>query len=265
MSKYTTEVRFICETKAGLLESKGFNNVNDIITLARPNIFTFSYPIFDDNYKPTLETKILKHYYTREIGFETVGLWLLNLDRKLNEIMPYYNQLYASELLMNGINPLHDIDYTKEHEGEAEDLSTGTIGDSGTQVRSVTDTHSNQRTLNTTKTDDTTEKFSDTPQGALTGLSSDNYLTSAKMTHATMTEGGTITDAYNGSISGRDTNTNTRTLNTALNNTNSYLEHIVGKSAGTSYAKLLDELRKTFLNIDMQIIKDLDILFMGLW
>ena len=47
MSKYTTEIRFICETKAGLVESAGYLSTKDIITKARPLIFDFDYPIFD--------------------------------------------------------------------------------------------------------------------------------------------------------------------------------------------------------------------------
>lgn len=265
MSKYTTQLRFICEEKAHMTESMSYNYVGRIIESARPYIFSFDYPIFDSAYKQTLETKILKHFYTREIGFETVGLWQLNLDMKMNEIMPYYNKLYNSELLMANINPFHDMDYTKQHEGEGEDLSTGTIGDVESITRSRTEDTTNVRTLNDGSTTSSTEKFSDTPQGGLTGLTSDNYLTSAKITSGTTTNSGTITDDLDRSISDSDSIRNTKTLNTALNSTDSYLEHIVGKSAGTSYAKLLDELRNTFLNIDMRIIKDLDILFMGLW
>ena len=97
MSNYTTEVRYICEAKAGLTESAGQNSVNEIIAASLSSIFNFNFPIFDEQYRSVLETKILKHYYTREIAFESVGLWQLKLDTKLNEIMPYYNQLYESE------------------------------------------------------------------------------------------------------------------------------------------------------------------------
>ena len=99
MSKYTTQLRFICETEAGLTESQGFGKVNEIIDKARIKIFDFPYPIFDEAYKQTLETKILKHYYLREIGTETYGLWKLFLSNKMNEIMPYYNKLYETEKL----------------------------------------------------------------------------------------------------------------------------------------------------------------------
>lgn len=118
MSKYTTEVRFICETEAGYLESKGFNTIDDILTIAAPKVFNFDFPIFDENYRLPLEKKILRHYYTREISEETVGLWKLRLQDRLCMIMPYYNQLYESELIQ--FNPLYDVDVTTTHTGEAE-------------------------------------------------------------------------------------------------------------------------------------------------
>lgn len=111
MSKYTTEVRFICETAAGRTESAGYTDLLDILEAGRRYIFSFTYPIFDERYRGVLENKILKHYYTREIGEETVGLWKLRLDARMNEIMPFYNKLYESELLE--FNPLYDVDYTR--------------------------------------------------------------------------------------------------------------------------------------------------------
>ena len=62
MSSYTTEIRFICEELSGFNESKGYADIEEIISLARPKIFDFNYPIFDENYKSVLETKILKHF-----------------------------------------------------------------------------------------------------------------------------------------------------------------------------------------------------------
>ena len=47
MSKYTTEVRFICETLAGYKDSQGYDKVENIIMNSRDKIFDFEYPIFD--------------------------------------------------------------------------------------------------------------------------------------------------------------------------------------------------------------------------
>lgn len=123
MSKYTTEVRFLCESLTGHTESVGFNDTNTVIEEAAHYIFDFNYPLFDPAYKLVLEKKILRHYYTREIGEETYGLWKLRLEDRLNVIMPYYNQLYASELL--SFNPFYDVDLTTEHAGTDEGVVSG--------------------------------------------------------------------------------------------------------------------------------------------
>ena len=57
-----------------------------------------NYPIFDENYRETLNNNILNHYYENEIGFETASLFRFYLNQKLNEIMPYYNELQKPTL-----------------------------------------------------------------------------------------------------------------------------------------------------------------------
>ena len=88
MSSYTTELKTICESYAGFSDIAVYDNIDSIIAKALPKLFNFNFPIFNESYRITLETKIIKHYYTREISEETVGLWKLRLDSKLNEIMP---------------------------------------------------------------------------------------------------------------------------------------------------------------------------------
>lgn len=114
MSVYTTQVKNICEQACGF-PSHGFDDVNRVIQAAIPHVFSFDFPIFDEEYRNVLCTKILRHYYTREIGEETVGLWKLRLQTKLCEIMPYYNQLYLSERLK--FDPFVNGDYTIAHSG----------------------------------------------------------------------------------------------------------------------------------------------------
>lgn len=223
MSKYTTEVRYICETFSGLDESKGCFNINEIIEQSRSKIFSFDYPIFDEKYRGVLETKILKHYYTREIGLETVGLWLHKLDVKMNEIMPYYNQLYNSCLLE--FNPFYNTDFTTKR-----DIKTNEKGNSKDETNSTTKEW---------------ELYSDTPQGSVKNLENETYLT-----NATKNTG------------------NGNTLNkgeTNVDNVQDYLETVKGKVGGENYSSLLEQYRKTFLNIDMMIIDDLSDLFMNIW
>lgn len=271
MSVYTTQVRFICEAEAGLKKSVGYDDVNTVIQNAIPKIFNFSWPIFDESYRNVLETKILKHYYTREIGLETYGLWKLKLDTKLNEIMPYYNQLYKSALLE--FNPLYDVDITRNHTGK----KTGTEalkGNVNINGQVLVDNHGNVNTTDDTTVANTTtseniDKFSATPQGAIDNLRNDKYLTNARMVNDTNTSNGTTTgrtDTSTDSTTDTTTNTTTTTNNsTTINNTEDYLETVKGKQGTQSYASLIMEFRETFLNIDMMVIEDLGELFMNIW
>lgn len=291
MSKYTTEVRFICETAAGLRESEGLSSVKQILTAAVPKVFDFDFPIFDESYRNVLETKILRHYYTREIGLETVGLWKLKLETKLNEIMPYYNQLYKSELLE--FNPFYDVDLTRDHKLTREETATqkGTVNtteDSNTDESTMQDTTSDSTINNTTGstseenatgTKTHYDKYSDTPQGSLQNVQNDTYLTNARMINDSDTQTGKTTvngtdeskgnttsntNAETSSETRRDIDVNS-TNNRDLNSLDDYLEHVKGKNGGASYSALLKEFRETFLNIDMMIIDELAELFFNLW
>ena len=271
MSKYTTEVRFICETAAGLTESDGYNKVSDIIEAARPNIFDFDYPIFDNSYKQTIETKILKHYYTREIGSETVGLWRLWLDRRMNEIMPYFNQLYESARLE--FQPFYDVDYTRSGT-DAEDMSESGQSSSTNSGSDVTTTTGNQSgTSNATNTGrsngNSWDYYSDTPQGSVQNIENKTYLTNARNNTDEVSSSGSATET----TSGTNNETSTLAHGHKINDTDSrtrdtdreHTETVRGKMGGASYSAMLKEYRETFLNIDMQVIEALSDLFMKLW
>lgn len=279
MSKYTTELRFICEQIAGRTESAPYGSVTNIIEAARPVIFHFSYPIFDEDYKPVLETKILKHFYTREIGEEVVGLWRLRLNETMNRIMPYYNKLYESELIE--FNPLYDVNITRD--GTREGESSGTNSRTGTTTDSSTTTIDQDTTNSSTQVTDqeTTSSnnqlhwdlYSDTPQGAITRVDNNTYLTEARKNTAADTGSGTLDDTT--TVTGSGTNDQTTTFSGSGRTTDSgstsgttaeeYLEHVVGKQGSGSYSKMIEEYRNTFLRIDDMILEELEPLFMQLW
>lgn len=75
-----------------------------------------------------LNTKILNHYRFYEIGQETVGRWLFELEIALNEIMPRYNQLFYSA--DQDFNPIYNVDYEKTISGS--DSSTSSSSSSNT-------------------------------------------------------------------------------------------------------------------------------------
>ena len=299
MSKYTTELRFICETEAGYNQSQGYKKVNEILTAAAPKIFDFDFPIYDENYRLALETKILKHYYTREISEETYGLWKLRLDTALNEIMPYYNQLYKSAILE--FNPLYDVDvqrtYTKvldgtesgTSSGKGKGSATGKSNDTTKTTREATSTNANSgnKSMSTEQTEESTknhtDKYSDTPQGALTNVVAGKYLTNARIiddtesatlnktdseTHSDTT---TITDkdsTKNETASENSTTSETETSNSSnkkIDNTETYIETVRGKQGTTDYSEMIMKFRDTLINTDIIVIDALSPLFFTLY
>lgn len=238
MSKYTTELRFVCETLAGLSESEGFNSVDTIIENSYTKLFDFDFPIFDEEYRPVLEKKIIRHFYTREIGQETVGLFKLKLQTKLCDIMDYYNQLYRSALL--DIDPLTDVSYEKsgsssESESTLSSLSTSETGSSST--------------MNSTSMWD---MYQDTPQNALAGVENLQYLTNATL------------DKSKSDGSASSNNEIASTGKGSRDDKRSYLEKFKGYR-NSNPSKLLSDYRETFLNIDLMVIGELEELFMQLW
>lgn len=236
MSKYTTQVRFICETSAMLTESSMFNDIEDILNKSWSKIFS-DFPIFDELYRAELCKKILRHYYTREICCETVGRWKLFLSDKMKNIMPYYNQLYQSELLK--IQPFVSLAKSVTHDGRGSESKT---------------TNRNGTNTSASRTDGSTNTwsyYSDTPQGGITGLESNDYLTNA---------------THNSGMDGTSSSLNATTTDTESgsgNRSDTYVDKILGYEGNQS--EMLLKFRETFLNIDMMIIDELKDLFFTIY
>lgn len=250
MSKYTTEVRYICETYAGLTASVGYADIEKTIQAAIPKIFDFEFPIFDESYRNVLETKILRHYYTREIGLETVALWKFKLYTKLNEIMPYYNKLYKSELI--DFNPLYDVELTTQNDTTSnqnnEKTSTSNresgntthtettrdvnVSDERSSFRDIdrdddtsqTAEGQNSTNIGTTSTENKQNMYSDTPQGAITDLQTGKYLTNATLDTGTTT----------GTSSTTSTDNNTVTTNSSSSSTDDFSEDYTSDTKDSS-------------------------------
>lgn len=287
MAKYTTEVRTICESKAGYEESKGANNVDTVINLAWDKIFTTNCTFFDNEYKPVLCKKILKHYYRREIGAETVGLWTLWMNTKLEEIMPYYNQLYNSELIE--FDPMTNMNLTKtgntagtENTAESNTLSRETTAEDGGRrtesgsSNATSEASSDATTLNSDTTNHT-DAYSDTPQGSISNVNNNAYLTNYRKIFDEVDTSRHDQSSYEDESSETTSKTinygKTNELNTdesrqkagTLNSTEQYIESVIGNNGSWNFSKLLQDFRDTFLNIDMMVINEFKDLFMGLW
>lgn len=106
------------------------------------NVGLSNYPIFDDDHREVLNSKILRRYWMEEIGVETAELWRFNIETHMMEMMPYYNELYKSTLIE--FDPLKTIDVkntgqsesTRSATSESDTDSDSTSGSKGRAVNS---------------------------------------------------------------------------------------------------------------------------------
>lgn len=144
-------IKDIVDNYSMLSESK---KIDDKLDYARGYVFDFDYPIIDEVTKKRIEIAILKHYYFREIAFETVGIFKIKLNDRLNLIMSRYNALYQKQDL--SLSPYINS-YMQEN---------------GTSTSTNTSDTNNENWQTT----------SDTPQGILEDLKQGNYSSMAVYT-----------------------------------------------------------------------------------
>ena len=283
MSKYTTEVRYICEVAAGLTESVGFDKVWDVLSddTVKKVFENITFPIFDESYRVPLEKKILLHYYTREIGLETVGLWKLKMTSKLNDIMPYYNQLYESARI-EGLDFFETADYSETIEGirkanntrDFDETRTGKSSGNSKSDRTTGDSSSSSSKSNGHNiTADTPQaKIGDIEGTETTGDVTTNKDATIFASSYDKSEAGTeTTSSTNGSdVLEQNESSNsegsTKSKNTEVESTDeNKTRSVKGRYGSMSTAAMLKEMRETFLNIDAMIIEELSPLFMNLW
>lgn len=176
--------------------------------------------------KEKLAKKILDHYYMREIGFETPALFKHYAKVEMNEIMEEYAPLIYSASIK--YDPLVNVDFT-----ESFNRNTSSNG------ASVSSSSSSGSSLGVN---------SDTPQGQISKEAILNG-TYASSTGATESEN-SIND----------------NVNTASSSEEGYTKKIKGNSGVSATAqKMIEQYRDNIRAIDREIIKKLNILFMGLY
>lgn len=206
-------------------------------------VFTFPYDFYTDHpqIKSEFERKFIQHYFFHEIGCETVMRWKVMLQSKLNMIMPYYKQLYESELRTKEIDFMLNKDLVEEFTREL----TGTQNTNDT-----TTSHTNQ---------------------------SENHKGSSQSKNSSIHDGVSsvkLQDGYLTGVMGDDTSsTGTTSVSGSAqltgNRDNRELETTRLKSQGnigvTSSAELLAKWRSVMINIDQLIIEECRSLFMQVY
>lgn len=207
MSSYTLELRHLHETY------KVFN-------------FDYDFYIDSDVIKSNFEKKFIDEYYFNEIGMETVARFQHRLKTRLNKIMPYYKQLYQTELRSNEIDFMLNKDlvetFERSLESDSNSLNDLTVNNTGVNNNLESNIENGNASL-------------ELDNGSLTNVSKS-----------------TLTDNTNSSSVIND--------KTSQNETTRFISK--GNIGITSSAELLEKWRKVLINIDELIINECSDLFM---
>ena len=247
----------------------------------------------DKQAKKSFEDKFINHYYYREIGFETPFMFTHKLETHLLINMPYWKQLYETELEAKNINFLLNKDlretFIREVETENNMLANSTTNQNNQSVSSMTTTQSSSGTDNgtsstTSSTEQTDNQQSTTKEslirdGVAQSSLTDGYLTGTSSNTTTNTQNvsgtsGTTTEQTSTSqaeATGNNTSNDEMkaTNNSSQQDNGTTLEKTELISQGnigiTSSAQLLKEWREVLINMDKIIIDSCNDLFLKIY
>lgn len=218
-----------------------YTKIKDLAKEGRSTIFNFDYPLTNNITKEKFETMILNHFLQRRIGFETVTAFRIQLDVKLNEIMPIYNKMFDA---------LENWDIFNDGE---KTVRTGT--DNRTQnstQNSTNNTNNNLTNHSTTSTNDISDRRnSELPQNQLEDLRNGSYVTNYN--YDTTSNNGEDNSTSQGSSISTNNSTNNSTDNNIYNET-------ITRTPADKIA-ILKEMQENIKSIYTMIFKDLECLF----
>ena len=207
MSKYTLELRYLYKDK-------------------KFKLFDFPYNLYDNDLKPWFEEKFYQHFMFYEIGFDSVAMFKQRLMSKLNDIFPYYKQLYETEIACKDIDFMLNKDLKESY------------------VRELTSNSNSSQESNATSN----------------GLSTAGQLTPSLISNSQKIDKFMDTAQKDESSSNASS-----TGESSGNSKEEYTLTSQGNIGITSSAELLSKWRDVLLNIDLMIFEECNDLFMQIF
>lgn len=228
MSSYTMELRKVCDFYGREEVESWFKDYQLEDYLTQEQITSIVQAgIWNKN---KLSKKIVDHYFMREIGFETPGLFENRVKARMQEIMEEYLPIIYSNSIQ--FDPLVNVDFTE------------------TFTREIEQESSNEGSSNSNSSSSGLNVGSDTPQGQ---ISKQDILAGAYASS---------TSASESSVEDTTETTNSGTANSTEN----YTKRTKGNSGVSATAQaLIMQYRETIRAVDKEIIEKLNDMFMGIY
>lgn len=202
--------------------------IKDLAKVGRSEIFDFDYPLTNNIKKEDFESMILNKFLMRRIGFETLTAFKIQLNVKLNEIMPMYNKMFDA---IENWDILNDGEITEK---------TGTDN----RTNETLNTLENNSSTQSNETSD--RRNSELPQNQLSNVRDGSYVTDYNYD----------TNQSSGSDSSKSKGSSNSTDNTIYNETI--------KRSPADKISIYKEFQENLKSVYTLIFKDLDCLFFQL-
>lgn len=202
--------------------------IKDLAKVGRSEIFDFDYPLTDNIKKEDFETMILNRFLMRRIGFETLTAFKIQLNVKLNEIMPMYNKMFDA---IENWDILNDGEITEK---------------SGTDDRNIDTTNTLRNSSTTNNSEISDRRNSELPQSQLANVRDGSYVTDYN---------------YDTNSSNSSDSSNSEGFSNSKDN-NVYNEVI--KRSPADKISIYKEFQENLKSVYTLIFKDLDCLFFQL-
>lgn len=203
--------------------------IKDLAKEGRTTFFDFDYPLTNNITKEQFETMILNKFIMRRIGYDTLTAFKLQLNVKLNSIMPIYNKMFDA---LENWNIFESGEVTTE---------------TGTDERQTTNT--TQNTLSNSSTTQSSSisdrRNSEMPQDQLENLRDGSYVGNYNYDTDTAT--------------GQDSSTSNGTATANGTDNNEYTKEI--RRSPADKIAIMKEMQTNINNIYEMIFKDLECLF----
>lgn len=197
----------------------------DLAKATHSKIFDFDYPLSSNVDKEKFECMILNHFIMRRIGFQTFTAFKIQLNVKLNEIMPLYNKMFDA---LQNWDIFNDGEVTNRY---------------GNENRKNNTNNTLENTSNTETTTTSDRRESNTPQNQLDNVRNGTYVTN-----------------YNYDTDSSNSSDNSNSKGTSNSTDENIYEETIEKSPSDKIS-ILKEMQENIKSIYTMIFKDLEILF----
>ena len=281
MAKYTYQLRDVCESMLGHDVFVEYNSVDEVIDNVFMDLFSISYnnltsfpanenyqysqfiyAFFNDNDHDPIAKSVIRHFYTREISAETVGLWKLWLNKKVIKIAPKYEAWFNDAGV--GVDANYAFRTIQKHKEYLDDLGFDT---EQRNDRTFSETGNgsvdNDDTMHeTSNRNDNTKTAGDTyPQENLSG--EENYMNLAQKGNSSVNNTNDSTSTHDEIYSYTNENEYNDSDTGAGSKVHDYTLDISGVKGG--YGEAIRRFKKSIVDVEDLIINEFSDLFLNLW